>query len=130
VTLNPDTALSRIRRDLATYGDILDNPGDDPVAELLAVVRDLDAHLSAGGIPPEAWREGPDAPADVRACSCGEADYGTPGHDGAGYWIVTDAAGQEYRGRFATEQEAEDEAEAVRVEEGEDAPVSVAYVNA
>lgn len=27
-------------------------------------VTELDAHLSAGGIPPEAWREGPDAPAD------------------------------------------------------------------
>jgi hypothetical protein len=25
-------------------------------------VEELDAHLSAGGTPPEAWREGPDAP--------------------------------------------------------------------
>jgi hypothetical protein len=29
---------------------------------LARMFRDLDAHLTAGGIPPEAWREGPDAP--------------------------------------------------------------------
>jgi hypothetical protein len=29
---------------------------------LTRMFRELDAHLSAGGNPPEAWREGPDAP--------------------------------------------------------------------
>jgi hypothetical protein len=36
---------------------------DRVLAELFS---DLDTHLSTGGTPPEAWREGPDAP----GCAC------------------------------------------------------------
>lgn len=63
---NPDTLLTDARR-LAewttTSPSALD--GDTAVAalaDLARIVRMLDAHLTAGGTPPEAWREGPDAP--------------------------------------------------------------------
>jgi hypothetical protein len=130
MTLTPDQQLDRIRALLAIQRAAPD--ALTTLAPLADAVRDLDAHLSAGGIPPEAWREGPDAPGtdDGYLAPDGTVNdepvmYPLP----SGYWIVTDAAGQEYRGRFDTEQEAEDEAEAVRAEEGDDAPVSVAYVN-
>lgn len=56
-----DDMLARIRAlavAIRTDRDI-----DASVAWSLAdAVAELDAHLSAGGTPPEAWREGPDAP--------------------------------------------------------------------
>lgn len=57
-----DDLLAQIREDVATYGDILDRSHLDSVERFFRAVRDLDDLLSAGGTPPEAWREGPDAP--------------------------------------------------------------------
>jgi hypothetical protein len=62
MSLNPDQKLDRIRALLAIQRAAPD--ALTTLAPLADAVRDLDAHLSAGGIPPEAWREGPDAPAD------------------------------------------------------------------
>lgn len=62
---------------------------------MVDLFADLDAHLSAGGTPPEAWREGPDAPASARYWSM-------PADPGAGhpmpyaehtYGIVDEEAG-------------------------------------
>jgi hypothetical protein len=72
-----------------------------------------------------------DAPEDdARACSCGQADYGTPGHDGAGYWIVAGPDGDQLAGPFDTEQDAEDESEAMREPGDTEDALAVAYVNA
>jgi hypothetical protein len=62
VNLTPDQQLDRIRSLL-----IIQRSAPEALttlAPLADAIRALDAHLSAGGIPPEAWREGPDAPAD------------------------------------------------------------------
>jgi hypothetical protein len=62
MSLNPDQQLDRIRSLL-----IIQRSAPEALttlAPLADAIRALDAHLSAGGIPPEAWREGSDAPAD------------------------------------------------------------------
>jgi hypothetical protein len=65
MSINPDQQLDRIRN-LANLridgGDATTEEWADMADLLAALVLDLDAHLTAGGIPPEAWREGPDAP--------------------------------------------------------------------
>jgi hypothetical protein len=61
MSLNPDQQLARIR-ELADLADRTTDTAD--LDRFTDAFRALDAHLSAGGIPPEAWREGSDAPAD------------------------------------------------------------------
>jgi hypothetical protein len=64
MSLNPDQQLARIR-ELADLADRTTDTAD--LDRFTDAFRALDAHLSAGGIPPEAWgmsaaNEGPDAP--------------------------------------------------------------------
>jgi hypothetical protein len=60
MSLNPDQQLTHLR----TLVDESAFSINDRARALALAFRALDAHLSAGGTPPEAWREGPDAPAD------------------------------------------------------------------
>lgn len=66
---NPDTLLAIIRAELNRA-----NGGT-----LAHYVRELDAHLSAGGAPPAAWREGPELD-DLPTYKVGESDP-TPDDD-------------------------------------------------
>jgi hypothetical protein len=67
--VNADAHLTVIRK-LTNFAETSPSALDGPTAVALAtdlsrLVRELDTHLSAGGTPPEAWREGPDAPAST-----------------------------------------------------------------
>jgi hypothetical protein len=75
-------------------------PYDRAAGFLVNAIRELDAHLSAGGAPPEAWREGPDAPgADSGYGFTGweaEADLGNDDdREGVHYLTITDPDGEE-----------------------------------
>ena len=58
MSIDPNAKLAHIR--YLINGDL----NQSGYGSLIEAFQDLDAHLSAGGTPPEAWREGPDAPAD------------------------------------------------------------------
>lgn len=79
---NPDDLLVQLRA--LAYVMPQAYPRANSAARLLADTFDkLDAHLTAGGAPPEAWREGPDAPADDPYCAAHGARFdptvGCPG---------------------------------------------------
>jgi hypothetical protein len=68
--MNANYTLAGIRRYQQEGIDALRRGSADDIELALAnlgdAVAELDAHLSAGGTPPEAWREGPDvAPSDI-----------------------------------------------------------------
>jgi hypothetical protein len=121
VNLTPDQQLTHLR----TLVDESAFSINDRARALALAFRDLDAHLSAGGIPPEAWREGPDAPGTDDVVQIGGAFL----DDLDGYWLVTDAAGKALSQPFLTEQDAEDEAEAMREPGDTEDAIAVAYVN-
>jgi hypothetical protein len=74
--MDANAKLGRLR--YLTAGDP-DNLTAAGVRELVAAFRALDSHLSAGGRPPEAWAEGPDAPEldDDHLC---DDECGDPSH--------------------------------------------------
>lgn len=62
-------------------------PESNPLARDLAdKFAELDAHLSAGGAPPEAWREGPDAP-ELDDVECIWCDRILTWHEPSGRWL-------------------------------------------
>lgn len=81
--MDPNAALAQIRQLVAAYNEASDTyekamgDGDDAstkeyeqhedallevVQAIVPLVEGLDEWLTRGGFPPEAWREGPDAP--------------------------------------------------------------------
>lgn len=58
MTTETDARLYRIR----SLAHLARNGHEVPIATLANEILTLDAQLSGGGQPPEAWREGPDAP--------------------------------------------------------------------
>lgn len=86
----------RLLAELRTMTRIVhDSRHDEMTLSLVASIDALDAHLSAGGTPPEAWREGPDAPAE-------DSDYSWHGWEAdeerPGVFLLTieDPDGEEY----------------------------------
>lgn len=62
-----DNLLAQIRTTMESYAVSVERYGKGAAhrtyaESLVQLMTALDAHLSAGGRPPEVWREGPDAP--------------------------------------------------------------------
>jgi hypothetical protein len=89
--MDADQLLRRIRREINIYGDLLDNPTDS-VERFYRTVRELDEHLSAGGTPPEEWREGLNASGQgARYCTIpADPDAYHPMPYGDSTWGVVD----------------------------------------
>jgi hypothetical protein len=88
-TVDPNRTLAAMRAAL-TAGDW---------TEVADQAQALDYHLSAGGNPPEAWREGPDAPAIgyVWVGWEAETDLGNDDdRDDVYHLTITDPDGEEY----------------------------------
>lgn len=63
--MDPNEALRQIRTRVAALlngGGRTQDEWDVMSSELAELVDGLDQWLTRGGFPPEAWREGPDAP--------------------------------------------------------------------
>jgi len=60
MTSTADQMLDRMRR-IVERGI---SHRDATTRQIANAFTELDAHLTAGGTPPEAWREGPDAPTE------------------------------------------------------------------
>lgn len=60
--MDANETLSHLRRRVTTWQESPDSEAAAMAAvEAVMIFAQLDAHLSAGGTPPEEWREGPDA---------------------------------------------------------------------
>ena len=75
MTIDPNVTLSALRKRAEQARTAVANGSDygpwlrTLLGYLADEIEELDAHLSAGGQPPEAWREGPDAPSDDPYCA-------------------------------------------------------------
>ncbi|MDQ2791355.1 MAG: hypothetical protein M3Y73_17220 [Actinomycetota bacterium] len=59
MTKNPNAILRSIRSSMATLGQGSPAATPPPVHDLIQAIKDLDNHLSWGGIPPDEWRSAP-----------------------------------------------------------------------
>lgn len=71
ITKNPNAILRNVRSSMAALGQ--GSPAATPpqVHDLIQAIKDLDNHLSWGGMPPDEWRSAPFAPPSARVLDTG-----------------------------------------------------------
>ncbi|MFZ0119818.1 MAG: hypothetical protein WAN20_04500 [Pseudonocardiaceae bacterium] len=65
-TKNPNAILRSIRSSMATLCQGSPAATPPPVHDLIQAIKDLDNHLSWGGVPPDDWHSAPFALAPAR----------------------------------------------------------------